>query len=113
MDNLLTFEKFLFEMAKKGFLDGYKTYDTSKGYGNADEWRSAFDYRMGREEAMGILGERSPYDILGISEDADKYEIKKAWRALVLKYHPDRNPGVDTSALFREVQAAYEMLRED
>ena len=114
MKNLLTLEKFISEMAKKGFMDGYKTYEPEKtGYGNPDKWREAYDIRMDRETAKRIVGKRSPYDILGVSTNANKYEIKTAYRKMAMKFHPDKNPGVDTTALFQEIQAAYEMLRED
>lgn len=53
------------------------------------------------------------YQLLGVSRDADAEEIKKAYRKLALKYHPDRNQGSkDTEAKFREVTEAYETLRD-
>ena len=82
----------LTEMAKD-FMSGYKTYDPSKsGYGNPDKWREAFDVRMDRETAKTIIGSRSPYDILGVPETADAYEIKSAYRKMAMKFHPDKNP---------------------
>lgn len=116
MKKLLTFDKFLFEMAgKKDFMGVYKKrYDPSvSGYGNPDKWREAFDIRMDRETAKTILGVRSPYDILGVPETANAYEIKSAYRKMAMKFHPDKNPDTDTTKIFQDISAAYEMLRED
>lgn len=54
---------------------------------------------------------RDYYEVLGISKNADEAEIKKSYRKLALKYHPDKNPG-DTSAeeKFKEAAEAYEVL---
>jgi hypothetical protein len=41
---------------KKGFLDGYRTYDTARGHGTAAEWRKVFAQRLGLEEARTTLG---------------------------------------------------------
>jgi hypothetical protein len=41
---------------KKGFLDGYKTYDDHAGHGNSSEWQKAFAERMGLDEARQALG---------------------------------------------------------
>ena len=53
-----------------------------------------------------------PYKILGVSHDASDDEIKRAYRALAKKYHPDRNPGDQEAARkMQEVNAAYEQIK--
>ena len=65
--------------AKKGFLDGYKTYDTSNGFGDESQWKEAFNQRMGYGEAKTILSNDDPYSILEIAFGASLEEIKKAY----------------------------------
>ncbi|KFD20599.1 MULTISPECIES: molecular chaperone DnaJ [Tatumella] len=54
------------------------------------------------------------YEVLGVSKTADEREIKKAYKRLAMKYHPDRNPD-DAEALekFKEVKEAYEILTDE
>jgi DnaJ-class molecular chaperone len=56
---------------------------------------------------------RDPYEILGVPKDAEEDRIKKAYRELAKKHHPDLHPG-DKSALakFQEVQSAYDLLSD-
>jgi DnaJ family protein B protein 4 len=52
------------------------------------------------------------YDILGVPKTATDSEIKKAYRGLSLKYHPDRNPSEDAASKIREINDAYETLSD-
>lgn len=52
------------------------------------------------------------YELLGVQRDADKEDIKKAYRKLAMKYHPDRNSDADAEDRFKEVTKAYEILRD-
>ncbi|MCW5765332.1 MAG: molecular chaperone DnaJ [Phycisphaeraceae bacterium] len=57
---------------------------------------------------------RDYYEILGIDRKADADEIKRAYRRLAMKYHPDRNPGdADAEQKFKECAEAYEVLADD
>lgn len=55
---------------------------------------------------------RDFYKILGVSRNADEAEIKRAYRKLAKQYHPDANPGEDTTEKFQELNRAYEVLRD-
>lgn len=57
------------------------------------------------------MAKRDYYEVLGVSRNATEQEIKKAYRKLALKYHPDKNPGDATAeANFKEAAEAYEVL---
>lgn len=59
------------------------------------------------------MSKRDYYEVLGVAKDADENTIKRAYRKLAMKYHPDRNPDDKAAAdSFREVTEAYEVLTD-
>jgi len=60
------------------------------------------------------MAKRDYYEVLGIDKSADKDTIKKAYRKLAIKYHPDRNPGnKEAEDKFKEATEAYEVLSDE
>jgi len=60
------------------------------------------------------MAKRDYYEVLGVSREAGEDEIKKAFRKLALKYHPDKNPDnrKEAEAKFKEVAEAYDVLND-
>ncbi len=59
------------------------------------------------------MAKRDLYEILGVNRDASEDELKKAYRKLAMKYHPDRNPdNKEAEEKFKEAKEAYEILTD-
>ncbi|PSW55953.1 DnaJ domain-containing protein [Photobacterium leiognathi] len=59
------------------------------------------------------MSKRDFYEVLGVAKTASEKEIKKAYKKLAMKFHPDKNPDDPTAAdKFKEVKAAYEILTD-
>ncbi len=60
-----------------------------------------------------MANKRDYYEVLGVAKDASEEEIKKAYRRIAIKYHPDRNPGnKEAEEKFKEAAEAYDVLHD-
>lgn len=59
------------------------------------------------------MSQSDPYELLGVSRDADEKMLKSAFRKKAMQYHPDKNPGdAEAEAKFKELNSAYEILKD-
>lgn len=91
----------------KDYKSPYGTYEGERG--SPSQWAGAFEKRFSPEEIKVILGDDSPYTILGLNVGASHAEIRSAYLKLAKATHPDHNPHLDGSE-FRKIKAAYESL---
>ncbi|EDO40501.1 predicted protein [Nematostella vectensis] len=63
--------------------------------------------------ATDLVMAKDYYQILGVPRNASDKQIKKAFRKMAVKYHPDKNKGKDAEEKFREVAEAYEVLSDE
>jgi len=59
------------------------------------------------------MEKRDFYEVLGVNRSATEDDIKKAYRGLAKKYHPDVSSEKNTEAKFKEVQEAYDILSDE
>lgn len=52
------------------------------------------------------------YAVLGVSSDSNEEEIRRAYKRLALRYHPDKNPDADAEEKFKQIAQAYEILTD-
>lgn len=72
-------------------------------------------FLLNKEEGrcLKLASNKDFYEILGVSRSADDKEIKKAYRKLAMKYHPDKNPDdKEAEEKFKEINEAYEILSD-
>jgi DnaJ-class molecular chaperone len=82
-----------------------------KGRSQQDGQRLTLTFvRVFDHEAADL--EKDLYGALGLSDDADEAEIKKVYRKLSIKYHPDKNPDEASRKIFNDVRDAYEILND-
>lgn len=106
------FEEEMFRRQFEAFFNqqNFGGYDTG-GYGGGGYNTGGYSgstYDGGFKEKYEAAIHR-----LGLDLSADKYEVRLAYKRLAKKYHPDLNPGEDTTKIFQEINAAHDFLTDD
>ena len=96
------------DIIKKCCYSIYRTDRNTDRSDRADVSITGIEY-----EVMAMAAKRDYYEVLGVARDADAGTIKKAYRKLAKKYHPDTNPGdKQAEQNFKEVTEAYNVLSD-
>ena len=88
--------------------------DNFNGY-NRNHWQSNNSQRRRNsapppQSQMGRSDQADPYAVLGVSRRATSAELKKAYRKLALKFHPDKNKEAGAEEKFKQINEAYSIL---
>jgi len=96
----------------KAFRDDYKPYGTYKGTqrGNPTEWRDTFAEAFDYATCKTRLKDESPWEVLGVAVGAKWADIKHAYFALILKWHPDVNKSPEAHEKCIKIIDAYTVL---
>lgn len=94
----------------------YQNSQRSNGWDNYEWYGKNTSYNTGQNYVNPAIEFKSKYekscDILGVSYDADKYEIKLAYRKKAKEYHPDINKSPNATEMFQKINNAYEFLSD-
>jgi len=73
-----------------GWTDGYKTYDTSKGFGNSAKWQNAFEERMNFKVLTAKEEDDHKSIVQPLYNATSKEALRSAYLKLITVYHPDK-----------------------
>ena len=92
-----------YQRQNSGYSD-YEWYGQNAGNSNQNMYQDpTIEFKKKYEESC---------DLLGVKYDADKYEIKLAYRKKAKEYHPDLNKSPDATVMFQKINNAYEFLSD-
>jgi DnaJ-domain-containing protein 1 len=99
----------------QGRHKGYGGYWEQDGYGHYGHSGNNYNsYQRNINPAMEFKNKyEKSCDMLGVNYDADKYQIKLAYRKKAKEYHPDINKSPDATKMFQQISDAYEFLNDD
>eukprot|EP00934_Nitzschia_sp_Nitz4_P001247 Nitzschia sp. Nitz4//scaffold177_size45885//5509//9573//NITZ4_007202-RA/size45885-processed-gene-0.46-mRNA-1//-1//CDS//3329539046//1247//frame0 len=94
------------------FADRGPKRNTGNNGNGAKKSNTSSNSQSGPAAPVNVTNEKDHYKALGVANNANEAEIKKAYRKQALKYHPDKNSGSDAADMFRRVKEAYEVLSD-